>query len=276
MEKIEVALVKKVFTLIFLSVLLYVAFLATNSLAVLSDSLYSLTDALYVFALWLAVVVISRDVLSSLSLRMISLSVTILSLVLVFAASFLIYSSVLALNGHAVIHPEVVVAAELLFVFLLFYVYISFREEAVEENVHALIAISRDVERNILGSVLVIVAALFAMVGLQEFDAVVAFFISAYVLYRNLLLSYRSFRASLGVSDPVLHDVVRERIMSGGARLKKLTILGIGPFYYVEAVVDVSHLPDEEDKVFDHLRRRIEAVLPSTAKIVLKSPGGGI
>jgi len=276
MEGVETGLVKKTFVLIFLSVLLYAAFLLTGSLAVLADAIYSLTDALFVFTLWISLVLVHRRVLSDIALKLTSLSITILSLILVFSSALLLYSGFLALRAPYVVQfPEVIVAVEILFVFVLFYVYTSLREEALREDIRALVAISRDVERNILASFLVILAALFSMIGMHSLDPAVAILISAYVLYRSLLLSYRSFRSIFGVSDPLLEDAISFRVKNAGVKLKSLKIYGIGPYYYVEIVVEADHLPDRWDRIEEIIRRRVEEILPASAKVVV-SPGGGI
>ncbi len=278
MEGIQLGLVKKTFALIFLSVVLYATFIATGSLAVLADAVYSLADALFVFSLWLSLLVVYRGLfLSRTALRLTSLSIFILSLILVFSASLLLYSSFVSIKApYTVQHPEIIVASEILFVFVLFYLYISLREEALKEDVRALVGISKDVERNILASFLVIISALFSMINLHALDPAVALLISAYVLYRSLVLSYRSFRSIFGISDPLVAEVIRDRVEGMGARLLDLHVVGIGPYYYVEVRVDASHLPDPWDRVEEIMRRRIESVLPSSAKVRIMSPGGGI
>ncbi len=277
MEHLELGLIKKTFVLILLAVLLYSAFLISNSLAVLSDAVYALTDALFVFSLWISLVLVYRNVISPLSLKLTSLSILILSILLLFASALLLYSGFLGLlTRYPIAHPEVVIAAEILFVFVIFYVYVSLREEALKDDVRALVMISRDVERNILSSFLVMLAALFVMIGLVSLDAIVTILISSYVLYRTLILSYRSFRSLFDVSDPLLLEAIKERIEGAGARLLSYRILGVGPFYYVELTVDASHLPDRWEKVEEVLRRRIEHILPSSARVKIVSPGGGI
>lgn len=278
MENTQYELTKKVFGLIVLSILLYATFIATGSLAILSDAIYALVDALFIFGLWISLLIVYRGFyMSKTALKLTSLSIFFLSLMLIFGSSILLYAGFLALKyAYVVKNPDLVVASEIFYVLLLFYLYLSLREEALKEDVRALVGISVDVERNIMSSFLVITAGLFSMAGIYPFDAITAILISTYVLYRSLLLSYRSLRSTFGFSDPLVVEAVRERVVSAGVRLRDIYVVGVGPFYFVEVDVDTSHLPDRWEKVEDILRRRIERVLPSSAKVIIKDPGGGI
>ena len=262
-----VALLKKTNTLIVLSLFLFVAFAVSNSLAVLSDAVCALVDGLLVFGVWLTIAAL-RIGKKKLFIRVGSASLFVLSVLTAVASATLLYTSLEAMRTeHIVYNPIAVIFAELLYILALYYVYASVREEAVEEEIAALGAISKDVERNIVSSFLVILSALFSMAGVYTADLAVAAVISAYTLYRSMLLAFRSIHSLFGNADPLTRVLVERSLRSLGVRPKKIELLGLGPFYLVYIVVEASHLPDPWDRIEELVRDRVFRVLPFTVHV---------
>ncbi len=264
-------LLKKTFVLILLSILLFATFMYTNSLAVLSDALYAIVDAAYVFSLWAVLTLLDNMWHNKFMRKVTAIGIFLMSLMLVLASSLMVYTSFLSLIvSYTVQNPLFIIAAELLYIFVLLYIYASLREGSLREDVRAMAFISRDVETNIIASIGVIIAALFVMVGMPSMDAIVASLISVYLLYKALRFSFLSFRTLFGSSDPLVEEAIKFRAKSMGVRLNEWEVFGIGPFYIVDISIDVSHLPDSFERVEMLLRRRIEELLPSTAKVIIR------
>lgn len=253
----RLALLKKSAALLFLSSILVYIHTITHSLALLADVVLTLTDAVVIFSLFLGI-----EIMIDKHRRLIEVADILIIPLLLFLILADIVILLLIPAGGIVRAPELVLTAEMFYVMLLFYLYTDFREEAIAYNTKALTFLAKDIERNILGSFGVMVAALFSLTGIHTIDKIIAFSIALYTLLRLINILARSLLTFTKKGNEEVQNKAIDIVNQLGVVIESIRITNAGPFTAVEITAKTTHPNEFKWKIEEIIRRKLEASLP--------------